>query len=349
MIINIPVLVTGAGGGGIGEQVIKCLRMSDLNLTIHASDVSLISKGVKDGDFFTLLPLASAADYVSAVISYCLMHTIKVVIPGSEPELKVLSQHREEFKKLEILLLINSEEVIETCLDKFKTVKFFEANNIHTPQSDLISSIEELEQINYFPVVLKPVTGGGGSVNIMIAQNRDELILFSTYLLKIYDSFLLQAYIGTPDSEYTVGVLSDLDGQLINVLVLRRNIVSGLGNKIKVPNQTGRKDLGNALVISSGISQGEIIRHDLIQNECIAIAQKTNSKGPLNIQCRLVDGKVFVFEINPRFSGTSPMRALAGFNEPELLIKKHILNQAITPFFEFEKGHVLRGLTETFL
>lgn len=349
MIINIPVLVTGTGGGGIGEQVIKCLRIAGLDITIYASDTTAISKGKRDGDFFTLFPLSSSENYVSEVISYCLQHEIRVVIPGSEPELKVMSAHRDDFHQHDILLLINSKEVIETCLDKFKTVNFFKANNINVPKSCLVSCIDDVAQVDYFPIVLKPVTGGGGSVNIMIAQNKDELILFSTYLLKIYSSFLIQEYVGTPDSEYTVGVLSDLDGQLINILVLRRNIISGLGNKIKVPNQTSRQDLGSTLVISSGISQGEIVHHELIQNECIAIANKIKSKGPLNIQCRLVDDKVFVFEINPRFSGTSPMRAIAGFNEPALLIKKHILNQQITPFFDFKKGHVLRGLTETFL
>lgn len=47
-----------------------------------------------------------------------------------------------------------------------------------------------------------------------------------------------------------------------------------------------------------------------------------NSKGPLNIQCRMVDNELYVFEINPRFSGTSPFRTLFGFNEADILVTK---------------------------
>ena len=56
-----------------------------------------------------------------------------------------------------------------------------------------------------------------------------------------------------------------------------------------------------------------------------------------------------VFEINPRFSGTTSLRAMAGYNEPDVLIRRHVLNEAIEPHFAYRSGVILRGLSETML
>jgi nucleoside-diphosphate-sugar epimerase len=45
-------------------------------------------------------------------------------------------------------------------------------------------------------------------------------------------------------------------------------------------------------------------------------------KGPLNIQGRLTENGLKIFEMNPRFTGISGMRALMGFNEVEACIKE---------------------------
>ena len=48
-------------------------------------------------------------------------------------------------------------------------------------------------------------------------------------------------------------------------------------------------------------------------------------------------------EINPRFSGTAAIRALLGFNEPDILIRKYLLKQKIGKI-KYKKGLVLRDL-----
>jgi carbamoyl-phosphate synthase large subunit len=136
---------------------------------------------------------------------------------------------------------------------------------------------------------------------------------------------------------------------IIDSIVLKRNILSGLGAKIKILNKSGNASLGKYLAISSGISQGEIIRNELIATTAEQIAQKLNSTGPLNIQCRLQDNKVYVFEINPRFSGTSPMRAIVGFNELDLSLKNKVLKQTKFSRINYKLGHLVRGLTEYFI
>jgi len=40
---------------------------------------------------------------------------------------------------------------------------------------------------------------------------------------------------------------------------------------------------------------------------------------------------------------------MVGYNEPDILIKKHLLGFDIKPFFNYESGLIMRGLKETFV
>src|SRR5271167_1555424 len=164
-----------------------------------------------------------------------------------------------------------------------------------------VRSLEQLSDWEHFPAVLKPSVGGGGSAHLYLVQERSELEAFGGQLLSLFAEFIVQGYVGTPDCEFTVGVLFDMDGVLLNSIALRRSILSALSNRIKVPNRTGRAELGPTLAISSGVSQGEIGRFPEVTRRCEEMALALGARGPLNIQCRLVGGEPLVFEINPRF------------------------------------------------
>lgn len=343
------VLVTGVGGGGHGEQILKALRLSSLGYTIIGADMSPISKGLVNVDIPYLLPPANDASYIDKLILLCKKHDIKAVFHGSEPELKVMSKNRDKIRAEGIFLPINPADVIDTCMDKFKTVQFLINNGFKFPVSARITSKNDLDNIDFLPVVLKPSVGGGGSANIMLAQTKEELQVFGQYLLTMYNEFIVQEYVGTPDNEFTVGVLSSMDGDLINSIAVKRMILTSLSNRIKAPNRSGRKELGSVLAVSSGVSQGEIGVFREVTEVCEKIAAKLGSTGAINIQCRFVDGEVYVFEINPRFSGTTSLRAMVGYNEPDILIRKHLLGEEIQPFFKYDTGYILRGLEESYI
>jgi carbamoyl-phosphate synthase large subunit len=55
---------------------------------------------------------------------------------------------------------------------------------------------------------------------------------------------------------------------------------------------------------------------------------------------------VIPFEINPRFSGTTSLRALAGYNEPDVLVRRDVLGMRIEPYFRYRDVLILRGLKE---
>lgn len=345
----ISVMVTGVGGGGVGEQILKCLRLSKLEYYIIGCDMNRTSKGLREVDKAYIIPPASDKQYIDCVMSLCKENDIKVLFYGSEPELKMFSKHRREFEDAGIYIPLNSEELIDICMDKSRTMDFLKNQGFDTQKYWKIEYESDLDEITGFPVVLKPSVGSGGSANIFIAQNMYELKAFGAYLLNLHDQFLVQEYVGDAEHEYTVGVICNHEGRYINSIAVKKNILSGLSNKIKILNRTGRKELGDVLAISSGVSQGEIGRFPEVTESSRHIAEALGTTASINVQCRLHNGKMYVFEINPRISGTSSLRAMVGYNEPEMFIREKILGEQLEENFEYDSGVIMRGLAEAYI
>src|SRR3712207_7528109 len=51
------------------------------------------------------------------------------------------------------------------------------------------------------------------------------------------------------------------------------------------------------------------------------------SRGAINIQAKLHGDKPVIFEVNPRFSASCPIRAVAGINEPDIVFRNTILKE----------------------
>jgi len=345
---TIRVCVTGVGGGALGEQIVKALRLAATPYHIVGTDTNPYSSGFALVDTAATLPRATAPEYLPALLALCHDHGIKVLFPGSEIELKIMSKHREAISATGVLLPINPSRVIDLCMDKLAMFDMLQKRGFQVPWFRRIGSVEEASDFPIFPLVLKPSKGSGGSADTVIVQNKMEAQLFTRLLLETHPEFIAQEYVGTPADEYTVGVLHDLDGRFINSIAVNRSLDSAISRRIRVPNKTTRHELGPFLVISSGISQGTIGSFSEITRPCEELAAMLQAHGAINIQCRFVNGKICVFEVNPRFSGTTSLRAMAGFNEPDILIRRHIIEQPVEARFSYRTGVVTRRLQEHF-
>ena len=345
---QITVMVTGIGGGGHGEQILKALNLADTNYRIIGADMSPVSKGLVDVDVAVQLPPASSPHYITELLKACTEYDVKALFHGSEPELKMMAKNRDLIEAQGVFLPINPDSVIELCMDKFKTMEFLRTHGFKVPRYERVCSNQDLSKVDFYPAVLKPSIGAGGSADVTIAQNEEEVIVLGGMLLNNCGEFIAQEYVGTPDSEYTVGVVLGMGGELINSIAVKRSIMSALSNRIKVPNRTNRKDLGTVLAISSGVSQGQIGRFPEVTKPCEIIAKHLGAKGAINIQCRIHNGELYVFEINPRFSGTTSLRAMVGYNEPDILIRQELLKAYVETGFGYHEGVIARGLSETF-
>jgi carbamoyl-phosphate synthase large subunit len=346
----INVLVTAIGGGGHGDQILKALKLASPNrYRIFGADANPNCPQASLVERFLTLPLAKDPSYMTVLLRACKDLGVQALFHGCEAELLVFAANRKRIEDAGIFLPINATSLIQLCMDKIKSNARLAELGFPAPRYVNVTNLSELSSVDWFPVVVKPAVGGGGSANVFIAQNTQELSALAAYLgLGITtDEFMVQEYVGIPEQEYTVGVLHDLDGRYVNAIAVKRHLSSGLSVRANVSNRTGRQELGQRLVISSGISQGDIGRFDEVTRQCRVIADRLGSRGPLNFQCRLVDGKVKVFEINPRFSGTTSLRAMVGLNEPDLLVRRHLLGQDVAQDAPYQEGIILRSLVET--
>ena len=348
---KINVLITAIGGCGPGDQLLKAVKASKkTEFFIVGADSSKNVPQFVDVDQAVYLPRADDEKFIPCLLEYCDKYNIDVVLTGNEAEIKVLDLHRDDFIKRNVYLPICCSSVLDICLDKAKTISFLKENGFKYPKTIVLDSKKSLdEQIDFFPVVLKPAVGGGGSKDIYLAQNVNQLSSILSYLDEVYKTseFLVQEYVGSSDEEYTVGVLNDIHGNFVNSIAVKRDLSGILQRKISQPNITPRIELGSELVVSTGVSHGSIGKFPLVTSQCEKLASVLGSVGTINIQCRMMHGDMYVFEINPRFSGTTSLRAMVNYNEPELLIRQQFFNEQPNINFEYSEADILRTLKET--
>ena len=341
------VLVTGVAGANVGEQVCKALRLAGQEHVVVAANIdpSLVPHPLVDE--VVALPRADSDDYVARVVELGRTWGLDAVIPGSEGELLRLVRERSQVEAAGLRLLANNAEVVGLCSDKAALTEWLNDRGHPAPETTTVTAWEDLQRVRTFPVVTKPRAGGGGSSQVWLAQNRSELEAVAAFMVADLGGFVAQEYVGTGDAEYTVGVLSDPCGRVVDSIALRRDLGSALSRRHAVTNRTRRADLGPSLVVSSGVSQGAVVAPGEVSAACEAIAAAIGSTGPLNIQLRWVDGEPYVFEINPRFSGTTSIRAWFGFNEPAWLLAERPGGELEPPQrLGYRTGKVVRGLAE---
>jgi len=330
------ILITGIGGGGVGLQIFKALQLTD-RYKIFGADASKFAIGLYlDGFEKTfILPRADNPNYIKKLLSIAKKEDIDIISPGSEAELNLISKNIEKFQSEGILVTINDPEIIELCSDKLILFEYLKKNKIPIPETKKISSCESLKDIP-LPCIIKPVKVSGGSRFTFMAEDIKEARFFINYIEKRGITPLIQEYITSQD-EFTTGVISDQKGSLIGSIAIKRLFHNKLSYLYKYEDR----------VISTGISQGIIKKYKRVREQAEKISSLIQNKWALNIQGRLYDGVFYPFEINPRHSGTTYIKALAGFNEPDILIQTHYGCECNSS--QLKIGYYLRMLKEEYI
>lgn len=314
------VLVTGVGGRSFGNQILHALLLGG-KYHVVATDADPFSFGLYQTPNRYIVPFANDPEYISAVLRIVKSEKLNAILPGTEAENLALANSRESFSALGCIIIASPVEIIRLCDDKAKINAWLEDNGFLTPRTVTVSDWRTLVAEVGFPVIGKPTRNTGGSRNVAILQDANEVEQFLAHVPN-REEIIFQEYVGTHEDEYTVGVLTSKDGEIIDSIVIHRKLIGlSLGEKRVVGHAT--------YALSTGYSQGFIIKHDFIQRTCEQLAIKLGIRGPLNIQCRLAADKLFVFEVHPRFSGTTSIRADAGFNEPDILLRNFLSNETI--------------------
>ncbi len=340
---NVCVLIAGTGGGGTGTELIKAFKLAKHDYKIVATDMWSNSFGLSETPFRYTIPPASSPDYIDSLLKICKKENVQAIATGSEPELKQVAKNAHIFEENGVRVLLNPWSVIEMCTDKYKLMNFLSSHGIRCPQYFLYEKESDLNKIDQYPVIIKPRVGGG-SQNVFIAQDKEEVSFFTHYLKKYGYEPLVQEYVGTHEEEFTIGVLYADDGKLLTSIAMKRMLGSGLSTRQTVINPNTKKKY----VISSGISQGLIDDFKELRKEAEKISKIIGASGPVNVQCRKTEDGIVPFEINPRFSGTTGPRSLVGYNEPDIFCRYKLFGE-IPSKIEYRYGYVVRGLVEKYI
>lgn len=289
------VLVTGAGAL-LGQGIIRALRMSSLDPEIVAADPSPLAAGLWWADRRYLIPMAAAPAYLPSLRRLLDVERPDAVLIGTDTELPLIAAEREALEaEFGTAIIVSSPDVVEIADDKWKTAVFLEEQGIPHPRSALPGSEDRLIEEVGFPVIVKPRVGAR-SAGVSRVSTPDEL----RDALYGRSDVLIQECVATLEDEFTAGVVH-FEGQPLISIVMRRHLRDG---------NTYRAFVRDWPELNAQVRR---------------IAGALRPYGPVNFQFGSVDGVARVFEINARFSGTTPLRARAGFNEVDLVLR-HVLH-----------------------
>lgn len=254
---------------------------SDMNDNVPASFV-----GDKHVHIRHLLEHGAKED----IVKICNYENISLIIPIMDKQLKILCGYRDYIEKnTNAKLMLSSENVIDIVRDKFKTSKFLVENGFDTPR--LIEE-EDLENENYeFPLYIKPFDGEG-SIDNFILNNKKELDFFNEYI----DKAIIQEFI--KGQEYCVDIFADFEGNPITIVPKKR-----------------------LKAIAGTILEGEIDKNRIIIETMKKLVEKLKPCGEINVDCILVENKVYILEINARIAAGAVFSYRAGANTPMNLYK----------------------------
>jgi len=312
----INVLVTGTGGG-VGQSIVKALKIADLPLRIITADMHPLGAGIYRGFKGYLVPAARDEDFNEKIIGICNDEKIDIVFIGSDPELPVFAENKEIIeRKTRAKVVVSSPDHIKIGNDKWETYRFLKDNNLPYPESSLPDAVDDLvSQIGY-PLIVKP-RGGSASRDVYVAKNAKELDVF----INRVKNPIIQEYLMPDDEEYTSGVVM-FQGKITGIITMKRELKGG------------------------NTYRAIVDKYDTVITAVENVAKKFSHFGPSNFQMRLTDRGPVTFEINPRFSGTTGIRAFYNFNEPRAVIEYLLHNKVIE--LKPKRGIVMRYMNEVY-
>lgn len=308
---KLNILVTGCGGD-IGQSVGKILNESILIKNLYGCDISEknAAKFIFD-NFFVGLPCTNL-NYISNLETIVLEKRIDFILPISEPELRFFS-----FKGVTKIgnakLIMASKKALEVGFDKLKTADFLKNENFPFP---ITHSIEIIDTITKFPVILKSRIGSGSS-NVNIVSDNDTF----AFIKKCNSDFIVQEFLDGDRGEFTCGLFRSKSG-IIRSIILKRELMGGF---------TG---------------YGEVIENKVIEQLLHNLAEKLQLTGSINVQLRLTSKGPVIFEINPRFSSTVRFRDLLGFKDIQWSIED-MMGIPVSNYVETSVGKkIYKGFNE---
>ena len=320
------VLVTGAGSG-VGQGIVKALRISGLPLTVVAADIAPMNAGLYRADEAVIIPHVEHPNALLDIIELLRKNRIDVVMIGSEFDLEFFSLNKGEIEsRAGSLVIVAPPTTVAIANDKWLTAEFLRENGLPYAEAylprDKKDALRLAEQWGY-PIVLK-TRRGTSSQHVYVVKDASSL----NKLFPETPAPMLQRVIDMPSnelgSEYTCSVFKAAEGTMLGPFTARRTVRGGTSWLI------------------------EVAPFEILHAPLLAIANSLDFVGSLNVQLMLTKEGAIPFELNSRFSGTTAVRAHFGFNEPAMALHSFFYKETVPPP-EVRSGVAMRYHEEVFI
>lgn len=324
MVKKINVLVTGTGSL-IGQSIIKAIKNCDISNEINIIGCDYFSNTIgslwcsKNYIIPDILIKNKQKIWLKKIIEIIKENNVLILFIGVDFELIPFAKNKIEIEsQTNCKIIVSDLNLLKVGNDKYLTYQFLKKNNFNYPKTFLPKNFKssDLE----FPVIVKPRVGAR-SRDVFKVNNKNEL---KEKMLKINNP-IIQEFLEDDNKEFTCGVLM-LENKIVDMIALKRSLKNG----------------------NTHISEHKFDFPKEIYHYVKEVSNKIKPFGSCNFQLRFnKKNQPCIFEINPRFSGTTYMRCLFGFNEVEYIVK-FLLNYRNNSFI-MKEGLAYRFFEEKLL
>jgi carbamoyl-phosphate synthase large subunit len=279
-------------------------------------------------DSFYKVPKAdNESSIIENYLSIAKKEKVKWIISGPEEEIIIFSKYKTVFESIGVYILHPDYDTLDIITDKYNAYTLFKEKGILFPKTELVVNIKNIIKNNpEDKLILKP-RKGRGSKNIIVFNNFRNLRSIINKTKKNYQDYIVQEYVEGP--EYTVDVLCDYFGSILNIIPRKRiKIDSG----ISVIGET----IKNEELIN--ISENILSIIKIVGGACFQFIRSNKTK------------LYYLTDINPRFGGGSILSLTSSkiFRENLENLLKFKWNRLSYNVYEFQKKRMYRYYDEIY-
>lgn len=247
---------------------------------IVCTDCSPYAPALYEADAHYIVPRITEPGYMENIFDICRKENITGVLSLIDPELSMIAEYEEEFKKLGVTVIESSYELCERTLNKWEMYCWLKEHGYPCAKSyitleDFYRDLERGEIA--FPVFIKPMKGSA-SLQISKAEDRETVELLFSH----GEQMMIQEYM--TGQEIGADVYIDL---------ISKEVVSVFTKK-KLVMRAGETD--------KAIS----FRDERLFMEIERFVKESGFVGQIDIDIFEKDGVYYFSEVNPRFGGGYP-------------------------------------------
>ena len=196
------ILVTGAGGIG-GIDFIRSLRLvenqGDERIFIVGTDYNIYYIEFPNTNVKFRTMKHTDSQFIPTIINLSREHKLEFIHPHPSVEAKVVSESREQFESLGVMMYLPRHEDIMP--DKLYIYQQLDSSRVPVPKTVLVRSLENIDHVLVkldFPLWIRAMTGAGGRLSLQVNSPEEAKLWIRLNVLQGRarpDEFILQEYL----------------------------------------------------------------------------------------------------------------------------------------------------------